>query len=286
MKLYNLNRNVSVNNSFEARINEGAHFLNIWHYHQEFELVVILKSSGAYFIGDAINEFSENDVYLVGKNLPHMWLNEEAYFKNNRSLKAKAIAIHFEENFLGEQFFNTPEMLHIKELLGHAKFGLKFSNAKKDLIQDLELIVESVGFDKTMLLLHVLHKLSKHNESTQLASSGYVQENSAIKNGTIDHVISYLFENFKNAVTLKEISDVANMHPSAFSRLFKRTQNKTFTKFLSEIRIGYACKLLLEKNAPIASICYEVGFNNLSNFNRQFKALKHCSPKEFAAKFK
>ena len=140
MKLYNLNRNVFANNSFEARVNEGAHFLNIWHYHQEFELVVILKSSGAYFIGDAINEFSENDVYLVGKNLPHMWLNEEAYFKNNRSLKAKAIAIHFEENFLGEQFFNTPEMLHIKELLGHAKFGLKFSNVKKDLIEDLELI--------------------------------------------------------------------------------------------------------------------------------------------------
>ena len=286
MKLYNLNRNVSLNNSFEARINEGPHFLNIWHYHQEFELVVILKSSGACFIGDSINEFSENDVYLVGKNLPHMWLNEEAYFKNNRSLKAKAIAIHFSENFLGDHFFNTPEMIHIKELLLRAKFGLKLHNVKKDLIKDLELIVQSVGFQKTMLLLNVLNKISKHNESIQLVSFGYVQENSAFKNSNIDNVISYLFENFKNVVTLKEISDVAKMHPSAFSRLFKKTQNKTYTKFLSEIRIGYACKLLLEKNAPISSICYEVGFNNLSNFNRQFKALKHCSPKEFVAKFK
>lgn len=286
MKLYNLNRNVFANNSFEARVNEGAHFLNIWHYHHEVELVVILKSKGAYFIGDAINEFCENDVYLVGKNLPHMWLNADAYFKKNTSLKAKAIAIHFEENFLGEQFFKTPEMIQIKDLLEKAKFGLKFSNVKRGLIKDLESIVESVGFDKTILLLNVLNQLAKHKESTQLASLGYVHENSTVKNNTMDKVISYLFENFKRPVTLEEISEVANMHPSAFSRLFKKSQNKTFTKFLSEIRIGYACKLLLEKNATISSICFEVGFNNLSNFNRQFKALKLCSPKEFIAKFK
>lgn len=285
MKLYNLNRKVSVNNSFEARINEGYHFLNIWHYHSELELVAILKSKGTYFIGDAINDFKCGDVFLVGKNLPHMWLNSKEYFLKNKSHKAKAVAIHFDEYFLGSKFFKSPDMIHLSKLIEKSKYGIRFYNISKKLIEEMSSIDKHKGFERTMLFLNVLDKLSKHKDYDQLASLGYVQGFSSSKNDVIDRVTSYLFENFKRKISLKEISEIAKMHPSAFSRFFKKIQKKTYTQFVSEIRIGYACKLLLERNATILSICYEVGFNNLLNFNRQFKAQKNCSPRAFIEKY-
>ena len=286
MKLYPLNRSAHDNSSFTTSTNEGPNFLSIWHYHVELELVVILESEGTYFIGDAIHDFKAGDVFLIGKNLPHLWMNSSCYFESDSTLKARAFAVHFKEDFLGQPFFETPEMIHILELFKRSKLGIKFNAISRDFIKELCAIEFLEGFEKTVALLKVLHKLAKHKDHHTLASLGYVQNFKGAKNEIIDRVNSFVFNNFKRPIPLEEIAEVAGMHPASFSRYFKKYSNKTFTQFLSEIRIGYACKLMLEDQKTISSICYQVGFNNLSNFNRQFKTLKNCSPKEFIAKYR
>ena len=117
MKLHLLDRSSISNSSFTTKVNEYTYFLKIWHYHPELELVVILKSEGTCFVGDSIEKFEVGDVVLIGKNLPHMWLNDENYFDQDKDEAAKAIAIHFKQNYLGAAFFETPEMIHLLEFI-------------------------------------------------------------------------------------------------------------------------------------------------------------------------
>ncbi len=286
MKLHFLDRSNLSNSSFATKVNEYPYFLKIWHYHPELELVVVLKSEGTCFIGDSVEKFGIGDVVLIGKNLPHMWQNDEGYFKQTSKQTAKAIAIHFKQDYLGPKFFETPEMIHILELFERARFGLKFLNLNKTLISDIQNMLELEGFEKTMAFLNILNALAKHKDTKRLSSHGFVNSFQASKSDTQDNVQAYIFKNFNQDISLDKAAEIANMNPSAFSRYFKRVNKKTFSKYVTEIRIGYACKLLLENKFNISTICYESGFNNISNFNRQFKLVMDCTPSEYLEKRK
>ena len=281
MKLHLLDRSSLSNSSFTAKVNDYPYFLKIWHYHPELELVVILKSEGSCFVGDSIEKFEVGDIILLGKDIPHMWLNDEDYFKQDSKQSAKAIAIHFKQDYLGAAFFETPEMIHILELFDRARFGLKFSNLDIKIVEDIQNMLELNGFEKTMSFLNILNALAKHKNYRLLASSGYLNSFKTTKNETQDKVQAYIFKNFNREITLEEVAQIAHMNTSAFSRYFKRVNRITFSRYLAEIRIGYACKLLLENKSNIASICYEIGFNNISNFNRQFKLIMNCTPSTY-----
>jgi AraC-like DNA-binding protein len=284
MKLYLLDRSSYNNSSFTTKISEHPYFLKTWHYHPELELVVVLKSNGICFIGDHMETFKVGDVFLIGKDTPHMWLNNESYFKSDSKLVAKALTVHFSKCFLGTDFFETPEMIHLLELFDRSRLGIKFLNVDKPLIDEILQIQERAGYEKTISFLNVLNKLSKHKYFKQLASPGFVDSLQTTKNKTLDRVHSYIFKNFNKDIKLDDVAKIAHMNASAFSRFFKRVNRKTFSRYLSEIRIGYACKLLLEGKSNISSICYDAGFNNLSNFNRQFKIVMVCTPTEYISK--
>ncbi|MCR8666742.1 AraC family transcriptional regulator [Aestuariibaculum sp. M13] len=281
MKLHLLDRSTPSDTSFTAKVHEDSNFLKLWHYHPELELVVILKSNGNCFVGDGIEKFEPGDVFLIGKNTPHMWLNQEAYFADDSELVAKSIAIHFKKDFLGEHFFETPEMHHLSELFDRARFGIKFLNLKGELIETVQNMLNLNGFHKTITFLNILNKLSSHKNFKLLASSGYMKTFKVKTNKTLDKVYAYIFKNFNRDISLDEVAKIANMNATAFSRLFKRVNGKPFSRYVSEIRIGYACKLLLEQKVNISQVCYEVGFNNISNFNRQFKIVMDCNPSEY-----
>ena len=281
MKLHFVDRSSLNNSSFTTKVNEYPYFLKIWHHHPELELVVVLKSEGTCFIGDSIEKFQSGEIVLIGKDIPHMWLNDEDYFQTNSPLSAKAIAIHFKEDYLGDGFFETPEMIHLLELFKRARFGIKFENIPQRFIQKMQDMLELDGFEKTMAFLHILNKLAKHKNYKLLASQGYINSYKPSENKTIDKIHAYIFKNFNQTITLEEVAEIAHMNTSAFSRFFKRVNRKTFSRYVSEIRIGYACKLLLENKHTIAAICYECGFNNISNFNRQFKIIRNTTPSEY-----
>ncbi|MBU2996834.1 AraC family transcriptional regulator [Cellulophaga baltica] len=284
MKLHLLDRSSLNNSSFTTKINEYPYFLKIWHYHPELELVVVLKSEGTCFIGDSIEKFAVGDIVLIGKNLPHMWLNDEDYFDKNSNQTAKAIAIHFKKEYLGVEFFKTPEMIHILELFERARYGIKFLDVPNNIIQEIKNMLELEGFDKTITFLQILNKLSKHKKIRKLASQGFINSFNETKSDTQDKIQAFIFKNFNKTITLDEVAQIAHMNTSAFSRYFKRVNKKPFSRYLSEIRIGYACKLLLENKFNIATICYESGFNNISNFNRQFKLIMNCTPSQYLKK--
>lgn len=281
MKLHVLNRSSTGNSSFTAKINKRRFFLKVWHSHPELELTTILKSNGAFFIGDSIEKFTVGDMVLIGKNLPHMLLNDEDYFKKNSKLYAEALAVHFKEDFLGTSFFRTPEMSHLFELFERARFGIKFLNIDKNIIEDVQSLLHLKGFEKSIKFLKILNELAKHKSYKLLASQGYINSFQNIEYKSLDSVHAYIFKNFQSVITLEEVSKIANMSTAAFSRFFKRINGKTFSRYITEIRIGYACKLLLEDKYNIATICYESGFQNISNFNRQFKLLMDCTPTSY-----
>lgn len=286
MKLHLLNRSSLDNSSFTSKINDYPYFLKTWHYHPELELVVILKSEGTCFIGDGIEKFDVGDVVLIGKDLPHMWLNNEEYFIENSEKRAKAIAVHFKQEFLGRGFFELPEMIHLLELFNRAKLGLKFMNIGKKFIDEIQHMLVLEGFEKTMALLMILNKLSKHKNTKRLSSMGFVNSFKLTKNIYQEKVQSYIFKNFNKDISLEEAAKIANMNTSAFSRFFKRVNRKTFSRHVTEIRIGYACKLLIENKLNITGVCYESGFKNISNFNRQFKLVMQCTPTDYLKKYK
>lgn len=281
MKLHKLNRSSTDNSAFTSKINKRPYFLKVWHSHSELELTTILKSEGTFFIGDSIENFEAGDIVLIGKDLPHMLLNNEEYFQKDSKLYAKALAVHFREDYLGDSFFKMSEMVHIYELFDRARFGVKFLNYEKRLLKDIQSLLSLNGFEKAIMFLKILNELALHKSYKLLASKGYVNSVQNIEYKSLDRVHAYIFKNFQSTITLEEVSKIANMSTAAFSRFFKRINGKTFSRYMIEIRIGYACKLLLEDKYNIATICYESGFQTISNFNRQFKLLLNCTPTQY-----
>jgi len=277
-----IDRSSSPNKSFTVRNHRFPNFLKVWHHHLELELVVILKSTGTRFIGDNIEQFCEGEVVLIGKNLPHMWLNDKHYFEIDSILEAEAIVIHFKEDFAGKDFLEMPEMSAIAKLIKKSSLGIKFSGDLLWFIDQIKKIHELTAFDKTMKFIQLLNYLAKNNDCTLLSSSGFINSFNKTGRNNLDKVYEYIIKNFKDDIRRNDVAELTNMNPSSFSRFFKRIHRKTFTEYLLEVRIGYACKLLIENKNNISEICYESGFNNLSNFNRQFKKAMKCSPTDYS----
>lgn len=286
MKLHLLDRSSLQNNSFNVTNNSYPYFLKIWHHHPELELVLIEKSTGTRFIGDNIEKFQAGEVVLIGENLPHMWLNDETYFMESSKLTSEAIAIHFKKDFLGTTFFEVPEMTHISELILRAKRGVKFIDLKKNTIQEIRKLATLSGFQKAMSFINILNVLATHSDYKLLSSEGFINSFNKVESKNLDTIYAYIFKNFTKPISLNNVAEVACMNPSSFSRYFKRIHRKTFTEYVNELRIGFACKLLIEGKYSITAICYECGFNNVSNFNRQFKKITNFSPKKYLKKHK
>ncbi|PCJ94508.1 MAG: AraC family transcriptional regulator [Flavobacteriaceae bacterium] len=284
MKLHQIDRSSTHTSSFTVRTNRYSHFLKIWHHHTELELVVVNKSTGTIFIGDGIEKFQEGDVLLIGKNLPHMWLNDDVYFEEDSKLVADALAIHFKEDFLGTIFQQASEMQHIHQLFQRAKLGVKFENLRPAVTEKIAALSHLNSFDRTVRLLQVLHDLAEIKGYRLLASNGFVTSFNASNDDRLSKIYSYVYRHFKTPIGAKDVAKMIHMNQAAFSRYFKRTHRKTFTRYLNEIRIGYACKLLIEQTFNIKAICYECGFNNISNFNRQFKLVLGISPSDYSKK--
>ncbi len=281
MKSFQIDRSNLQNKAFTIRRHKFPYFLKIWHYHTELELVVVLKSKGTRFIGDNIEQFKHGEIILIGKDLPHMWLNDNEYFEEGSTLEAEAIAVHFREDFAGKSFLKMTEMSSISDLLEKANFGIRFFGETEGIIERIENLSSLNEFDKIIEFIQILNVLARHKNYHLLSSLGFVNSFNTAEVKNLDKIYEYIIKNFKKTISLEKVASIAHMNPSAFSRFFKRVNRKTFTQYVSEIRIGYACKLLIENKYNVSEVCYESGFNNISNFNRQFKKAMNYSPSEY-----
>jgi AraC-like DNA-binding protein len=258
------------------------HFDPSWHAHSEFQLFVVLEGKGTRFIGDSIRAFRERELVLTGPHLPHLWRSEEGYFEKHSSLKAKGIVIYFNENFLGDHMLAKEEMIHIKKLFVRSMRGLEFYGKKKEeVIRLMKELVIMRGVESVIQLLKILHILTGCREYHYISNSSYDNPFKERETDRMNKVYDYALKNFKRKVQLEELAELLHMTPTSFSRYFTMKNNKSFSKFISEIRIKNACKMLAETEQPVSSICYDSGFNTLSNFNRQFKEVMMKKPLEY-----
>lgn len=253
-----------------------------WHHHPEYELVLIITGRGKRMVGDNIDRFEQNDLVLVGPYLPHEWVCDHEFFEHLDGFQGEGIVYQFVQDFIGPHFFEIPENRSLKRLLDESSRGLRFHGKTKEKI--ISLIINNYqldGTDRLYSLFSIFRILSKTKEFTFLSSPGFMEPFHSEGNEPMQKALEYLHKNFQRGVSMKEMIRVTNMSNTAFSMAFKKTYRLTFKEYLLNIRVGYACKLLTEASLSISQIAFNCGFENISNFNRQFKKLKGLTPSHF-----
>ncbi len=264
--------------SFSVRRDLRPHFESIWHYHPEMELHYTVKGTGVKFIGDNVSNFSDGDMIFLGPNLPHTWRCAEEFFQNDPGLHVEAIVLHFLPDCFGKEFLSIPETALIRDFFEASKRGFLIKEpAKSVIVKLLNDSLESEGIDRVIIMVNILKQLINADKSN-ISDFSNLSPNIDIKMSLFDSIYSYALKNYNREISLDEIANHANMSISSFCRTFKVITKKTFVDFLIEIRVSNACRYLIEEDLDIQSVALKSGFNNLSNFYRQFKKIKGCTP--------
>lgn len=259
----------------------SGNYKPFWHFHPEIELVYTNKGSGKRHIGNHLSYFNNSQLVLLGSNLPHNGFSDRLTVHGSETL------IQFKPDFLGEDFFNIPEMSAVKQLFDRSKNGILFGpRTKKKIGKKIEGLVEKKGMKKILVLLEILHSLAKSDDYKILNAEGFVFETEAQDSAKVDIIYSFINENFKRHISLDEMADKVSMTVPAFCRYFKKVTGKTFTKIVNEYRVVHATKLLSESQMSITDISFECGFNNFSHFNKVFKEITGKSASKYRQEVK
>lgn len=266
---------LSEHSSFVADTFRTPYFETPWHYHEEYELVLILEGRGKRFVGNHVSDYQEGELDFLGSNLPHWYRKEDA-----RATGA-SLVIHFRETFLGPGFPGIPEMARIGLLFGKARMGLHLKGPLRERVSGkMHELLKLQGMERLICLLTILTQLADATEY-DLLSSPELGALNVKDSDRINKVFDYVMEHFKEDIRIEQVADIASMSESGFSRYFKNRTKKNFSHFVNEIRIGYACKRLMESDLSVSQVCFESGFNNLTHFNKQFKEIVKCTPYQF-----
>ncbi len=266
---------LSEHSSFVADTFRTPYFETPWHYHEEYELVLILEGRGKRFVGNHVSDYQEGELDFLGSNLPHWYRKEDA-----RTTGA-SLVIHFRETFLGPGFPAIPEMARIGLLFQKARMGLHLKGPLRERVSGkMHELLKLQGMERLICLLTILTLLADATEY-DLLSSPELGALNVKDSDRINKVFDYVMEHFKEDIRIEQVADIASMSESGFSRYFKNRTKKNFSHFVNEIRIGYACKRLMESDLSVSQVCFESGFNNLTHFNKQFKEIVKCTPYQF-----
>jgi AraC-like DNA-binding protein len=266
--------------SFVLKRRRDPRFEFFWHVHPEYELTLILRSRGRRFVGDHLDGYADGDLVLLGPNLPHTWQSAGGRGPH------EAVVVQFSEAFLGEGFFDAPELAPVRRLLERSRQGLQFAGRTRDAAAGrLRAMAARPGLPRLLGLLETLALLAGSREARVLSSRPFTAPVRRADSRRIDRIVRFLDDRFADGVTLPEAARAAHLSVPAFGRFFKRTTGKTFVRYLQELRVGAACRRLIETDRPVAEIAFASGFNNLSNFNRRFRALRGTTPREYRLRF-
>jgi AraC-like DNA-binding protein len=273
----------SDDNSFVARTDRFSHFYNKWHFHPEFELTYIIHGKGNRFVGDNIEFFEDGDLVLIGANLPHVWKNDSTYFEGRDDQIAMANVIQFLPKFFGETFYGLKELGNIRNLFEKSALGLKIEGEPKvRVVQLMSNIFDTENSLKRLcVLLEVLELIACSEELKQLSSQAFVDAYQKFDTQKINKVYEFTLNQYKRKILIEEAAMVATMSVPNFCKYFKSRTQKTYVQFLTEVRIGFACRMLIENKKSVQQIAFDCGFHNLSNFNRNFRILKKMTPNDF-----
>ncbi len=269
-------------NSFLVRYAEVPHTYNRFHYHKEYEILYNIENTGTRFVGDSIRRFNNGDLVLVGPHIPHYWHSDDKYFEGNEDIIAKVVLLQFDDGFFGDKFTDLPEMRVIRELFDKASHGIRFKGRDSTKIgEKIIQISESEGWRKFLNFLEMLCMMGDAKDFELLSSRGFTEASKFANQEKMSEIFNFMISNYSTEITLENAADKANMNPSAFCRYFKKSTSKTFSQVLNEIRVGFACKKMINSGKSISEIAYECGYFNVPYFNRVFKGIKQVTPVEY-----
>jgi AraC-like DNA-binding protein len=251
-----------------------------WHFHPEYELHLVVATTGRYFVGDFIGEFEPGNLVLTGPNLPHNWISD---LPAGTSVPLRGRIIQFSENFIDNAIKVLPELAVLRPVLESSRRGVLFPAELGHRLSPLmSEIMEAKGISRVTLFMELVGELSRAKGSRLLASSSYLPDPSGYMSAGINQALAYIRENLTAPFDEADLAAIAGQSTSAFSRAFRRHTGMTLVQYVKRLRVNLACQLLMsDEQASITEICFGVGFNNLSNFNRQFLAQKGMPPSRF-----
>ena len=260
-----------------------------YHYHPEFELTLTENGKGKRFIGNSVEQYGEDDLIFIGKYLPHCFLEDERPLNSTAKLPLLTV-VQFEMDIFGSNFLSLPECTQLKKLVKLSQQGLQIYGATNKHIKEMMIALYAANqMDKLIILLNILKTLSLSNEYRLLSSKSFTQQYRSSDYYRLNKVYNFIVQNFKDDIDLKAAARTANLSETAFCRFFKKRTLKTFKEVVIEMRINYACDLIGKnklQELTMPQIAEASGFNNLSNFNRQFKKLMGMTPSRYAKSMK
>ena len=260
-------------------------FTDPLHQHAEFELNFIEHGKGVRrIVGDSVEEIGDYELVLLGgEELEHVWEQGRCKSKDIRE-----ITIQFSEDIFGEGLLSKNQFASIKRMLERAGHGLSFSlNSIMKVYSTLDTIAgEPERFVQFLKTLYILYELSMAEDARVLASGSFSHLDKPTESGRIQKVKQYVIDHYPESLKLSDLAELVGMSPVSFSRFFHQRTGRTMSEYIVDIRLGFAARMLVDSPKNISEICYECGFNNLSNFNRIFKARRKCTPREFRAMYK
>lgn len=255
---------------------------NPWHFHPEIELLFCIRGRGTNFVGGYIHPIEEGELLFIGKNLPHTRQRDRAWYEAHPDESPETIVIQFREELFGDNFFNLRECVHIRTLLQKAQRGLKFLGATRDqataIMKDMK---SSAGVQNLVDLIRLLDILGRSEEYVFLNGVAFVAETNNPDSQKINRVYGFTEINFRRQISLADVADLVNLTEASFCRYFKSRTRKSYFQYLSEVRVAHACRLLAEQDVDVSEAGLQSGFNNLSNFHKQFKRIMRVTPKEY-----
>lgn len=269
--------------SFHWWERESEEFPFEWHHHPELELTLIAKGEGLRMVGPTIHNYEENDLVLIGSNIPHTYVCSPMHSKQLH----KAIVVQFDRKLIDQfqQLFG--ETVELKKLLDDSAYGLSFANTneKNEIIEDLLKFPKLDEAFQPSALLSILLKLNRSHYENIMLAKGYKRFIKDKSHQRIERVYEYLHENFNTNIQLSTIAELVHMNESSFCRFFKKTTSKTVSQQVKEMRIAHAARLLIDADLNVTQVAYESGYNDISNFSKHFKEIKKKSPLQFKKQF-
>ncbi|WP_321924083.1 AraC family transcriptional regulator [Paraburkholderia guartelaensis] len=247
-----------------------------WHFHPEYEIHLITATTGKYFVGDFIGSFMPGNLVMIGPNLPHNWVSSVPH---DEPVDERCLVLQFDADFIARALDAFPEFRRVEPLLDASRWGLLFTPetgaAAEPILREM---LGAPGMRRVTLFIDLLELLVQSDEPAALASEAYRADPARYAGTRINHVLAFIGKNLSQELRETELAELAGQSVSAFSRYFRRHTGVSFVRYVNQLRINLACQLLMSGELNITDICYQVGFNNLSNFNRQFLLLKEMSP--------
>lgn len=272
----------SVESAFSCFVRREEQFPFAWHYHPEIELTLIVAGRGQRHVGDHYAEYEPGDLVLVGSTLPHTWVSESAWAGDMH----EAVVTQFPPMFVQQWIEPCVDLKPIAELLRIADRGVTFDRVTSEAVSPaLRSMPEQQGPRRWLTLLHILTDLASGHPPIRLASEGFVSEPDAHETELVNKVCGWIHHHLDQPIQQREAAEMLHMSVSTFSRFFKQATGRTFTQYVVELRLGRACRMLIETQWSVTSIAYRCGFSDPAYFHRVFRRVRGVTPTRYRRKY-